>query len=98
MRNRDVVVWSDNKGAESAIRKGAGKQWDQNAIVHGIWAKAVRMQAGLWIGRVPSKDNPADPPAREDYALMQKLGAWWVKPALDPVFEEAQTWKAFSIA
>lgn len=42
---RQVCVWSDNKGAEAAARKGAAKAFDHNALIHTIWAKAAELKA-----------------------------------------------------
>ena len=46
--------------------------------------------------RVPSEENIADLPSREEYTLMKKLGPW-LEPILDDVFREPQSWAALSL-
>ena len=43
---------------------GAGKAFDQNAIIHTIWLMLAEIGCGAWIGRVPTKANLADDPSR----------------------------------
>lgn len=64
LQGRKVVVWSDNKGAEGASRKGNAKAWDHCRLVHELWLHAVQNQTHVWIERVPSHDNIADSPSR----------------------------------
>ena len=85
-------------GAESATRKGSSKEWDHSCIVHCIWSKALQLGTGLWISRVPSKDNISDDPSREKYDLLKKCKAIRVRPCLDPVFSSSQSWDSLSIS
>ena len=59
------------------------RTWDHSAVVHGIWKKAAEIGARIWVERVPTKDNIADDPSREDYGLLDKLKAVRVAPVLD---------------
>ena len=40
----------------------------------------------LWIERVPTSENIADLPSREEYGLMEAIGAQWVPPMLATVY------------
>ena len=64
LRNRKVVVWSDNKGAEGASRKGSAKAWDHCRLVHEMWLHALQNHTHVWIERVASHDNISDSPSR----------------------------------
>ena len=65
LRDRNIVVHTDNTVAEHGLRKGRARSFDHNAIVHSIWAKAWQKSAGMWVTRVASKENIADDPSRE---------------------------------
>ena len=90
LRGRTVVVWSDNKGAEGASRKGSAKAWDHCRLVHDISLHALQNSTHLWIERVPSHDNIADSPTRGAYQIMEalrKLGEGkWIKPVVASVY------------
>lgn len=51
----NVVVYSDNVGAQKAVEKGGARSWDHSCVVQGIWMRALRMRTGMWIERVPTK-------------------------------------------
>ena len=36
----------------------------------------------IWIVRVPTDDNGADLPSREEYSLVKSFGAVWVEPVV----------------
>ena len=36
----------------------------------------------IWIVRVPTDDNVADLPSREEYSLVKSFGAVWVEPVV----------------
>ena len=55
---------------------------------------AYESKRGLRVDRVASADNPADPPSREDYSLMNALGAHWVRPIWDVRFDDPTSWLA----
>ena len=80
LHGRKVIVWSDNSGAEAATVKGAAKAWDHNQVIHEVWYQALENRTWLWIERVPSDDNVADLPSREEYQLLQDLSAAWRAP------------------
>ena len=64
IKGRNIMIFSDNTGAEHATRKGSAKEFDQGALVHAIWKKLAQMRCGAWIERVPTQDNIADLPSR----------------------------------
>ena len=90
LQGRKVVVWSDNKGAEGASRKGSAKAWDHCRLVHDIWMHALQNGTHLWIERVPSHDNISDSPTRGAYEVMERLrelgNGEWKSPCVASVF------------
>ena len=88
LRGRKAIIFFDNIGAEAATRKGAAKSWDHCQIIHEIWTMAAQNQTHLWIERVPTDDNIADLPSREEYKLIEDLpgGAEWRKPVIASLF------------
>ena len=40
----------------------------------------------LWIERVPTDDNLADLPSREEYALLEEMHAQWREPVVAQLF------------
>lgn len=97
VKNKNVVIWSDNTAAEAATRKGSAREFDQGAVIHSIWKLAALNNIGIWVNRVPTKDNIADDPSRERYGLLAMLGATFVKPVLFGMFEDPRAWNAVSL-
>ena len=54
-------------------------------------------KASVWMVRVPSNDNIADLPSREEYGLLVALGAQCVEAKLDDIFCEPSAWAALRI-
>jgi len=90
----NVVVYSDNVGAQNTTAKGAAKAFDHTCLIHGIWSRALQMRTGLHICRVPSCENIADLPSREEYWLLHRIGAQFIEPHFHSTFLEAQTWES----
>jgi hypothetical protein len=86
LTNRDVVVWSDNVGAEGAVRSGSARAWDHSRIVHCIWLAIARTCTRAWFERVPTDDNVADDPSREQYELLRLIGGQRCEPRLEASF------------
>ena len=59
--------------------------------------RALELNLGLFVGRVPTKDNIADDPSRERYGLLQRMGAIEIKPFLHPSFVASQAWVSLSV-
>ena len=64
LRNRDLWVLVDNTAAESILRRGSSAHEDLNMIVGSFWLLACRQNLRVDVLRVPTKENPADPPSR----------------------------------
>ena len=89
LEQRSVIVYSDNKGAEAATRKGTAKSWDHCQLIHEIWSHAAGNKMGVWIVRVPSDDNISDLPSRFEYGMLEELGAVWRAPGIaKPMLED----------
>ena len=58
---------------------------------------ALKLQIGLYVSRVPSKDNLSDDPSRERYTLMKALKAERIDPVIHKMFKQAQTWEALQL-
>ena len=97
LKGRRVRIWSDNNGSEASLRKGRARSFDHNALVHCLWRKAALDQLHLWVGRVPSELNIADPPSRESYEVLQALQAEPVPPVLDACFTCPEAWESLTI-
>ena len=85
-QNANVRVWTDNIGGECAFRNQSSKSVDHNALVHLVWLCVAKINAGLWIERVPSALNLADGPTRPTEeigtSILKELGARPVEPQL----------------
>ena len=69
------MIYCDNVAAEHNVRAGKAKPFDHTCLVHAIWTHAMRQCIGIFVVRVPTKENCADDPSREDYLLMERMGA-----------------------
>jgi len=97
LQGRLVRIWEDNKGVEGALRKGSAIANDHNLIVHSVWLLAARMGMALWIERVPSHDNIADDPSRENYDLLKALGAVYWEPVVPREVWEPDAWESVAL-
>ena len=96
-RGRRVCFWSDNAGSEHCTRKGSAKTWDHTCIVHCLWLLAAELNMDMQIERVPTSENVADLPSREEYGLLRQLGSKFVQPHLEPSFWKPSAWSALSL-
>ena len=92
-----VRVWSDNTGSENSTRRGSARAWDHNQIVHAIWVKAAMLGCHMIVDRVPTKDNIADLPSREQYKLLELMGTQRVEPFLDSMFWDESAWDTLQL-
>ena len=46
------------------MRRGTAKLWDHAQLVHGQWLHIVKNHMQIFVKRVRSEDNVADPPSR----------------------------------
>jgi len=92
LRDKHVMLFSDNVGAEGAIKKGSAKCFDHCHIVHTIWLMLMRLNASVYVTRVPTEDNVADLPSRRSYSLLEKIGAKRLRPLLNRAFWSKEAW------
>ena len=92
LAGKTVRVFTDNAGGEGALQKGSAKSWDRNLQVHSFWLTAARLLAALWVERVPTKENIADLPSRQDERLLGELGAAWRAPRVPEECLEPAWW------
>ena len=92
-----VRVWSDNTGSENSTRRGSARAWDHNQLVHAIWVKAAMLGCHMIVDRVPTKDNIADLPSREQYTLLELMGTVRVEPFLDSMFWDEKAWDTLQL-
>lgn len=97
LKGQRVVIWSDNTAAEYAIRKGSARSFDHTCIAHCLWTYLTKLKTEVIIRRVPTKDNIADLPSREDYVLLKELGAELVLPRLDSTLRSPSAWESISL-
>ena len=64
IRGRNVVIWSDNTGAEAVTKRGTAKTFDHCCLAHALWKRFAELQLGVWVERVPTEVNIADDPSR----------------------------------
>ena len=62
-----------------------------------MWLFAVKHEMGLQVERVPSAMNIADLPSREEYGVLEGLGANWVKPHMADAFCDPFAWESLSL-
>ena len=48
-----------------------------------MWKKALELKVDLWMERVPTWDNISDGPSREEYHLLEEIGASEVSASMD---------------
>ena len=66
------MVWSDNRGAEQATRKGRSRAFDHTCLVHALWIKAIQLNLAMEVWRVPTHENIADLPSRREHGLLRR--------------------------
>ena len=76
IRGRNVVIWSDNTGAEAVAKRGTAKTFDHCCLAHALWKRFAELQLGVWVERVPTEVNIAD------------LGTKHLKKAHPNIFDE----------
>ena len=69
LQERRIHVWSDNTGSEHGTSKGRARSWDHCCIIHSLWTHALLLRLEMFVYRVPTDDNIADLPSREEYSM-----------------------------
>lgn len=98
LRGKNVVIWSDNTGAEHSAGRGSCKRFDQGCLIHALWKRFLELEMAVWVERVPTQFNIADDPSREHYCLLNSLGAVPVRPVLEDVFCAPQAWASVQLS
>jgi hypothetical protein len=93
IKERRIIIHSDNRGSELAIRRGSAKKWDHAQLVHQIWEDLLVLQTQVFVVRVSTHDNIADPPSRESFEIFVRAGATFRTPQLPDVYGYASTWE-----
>ena len=76
----DVLLWIDNEAAEGCLNKGYSPDKELAALAGETWLLADNLDITLWIMRVPSSHNVADPLSREDVSLAKAMDWEFVPP------------------
>ena len=97
LRGKQVRVWSDNTGSESAARKGKARSFDHACIAHCIWLVAAELGIELRVDRVPTKSNIADLPSRRQHRWLESIGAVWTNPVLRQIFWNPVSWESLRL-
>ena len=90
---RKVIIHSDNKGAEGALRTGTAKSFDHCSLIHGMWTQALLSEMSIWVLRVPTDFNVADLPSRSVYCLLEAMGAKFYEPFFHEIYRSEETWR-----
>ena len=80
LRGSSLSLWIDSTAAEGTLRKGYSRSPLLASITGAFWLTAERNEIAVWVGRVPSKLNPADSVSRSDFSFVQSLCASRVAP------------------
>ena len=96
LTNKKVIIHSDNSGAEHGVRRGITREFDHCSLLHQMWVHIARLQIFVWVQRVPTDDNIADLPSRQQYAALEAIQAERREPTLDDVYLSAEAWTDFN--
>ena len=66
-------------------------------MIHCLWLFAAKLKCELLVNRVPTSDNIADDPSREDYTLLKALQAVRVEAKFDESFLQPGSWQALRL-
>ena len=91
LRGREVNHFIDNTGALSAFVNGYARATDLARLSNMFWLLAAGMRLRPWLEYVPSLSNIADLPSRDEYELLDHLGARRIP---DPPLPTAADWQA----
>ena len=72
----------DSEPVQGALVKGYSAREDVCELVGVFWKLALDLRVNLYVDRVPTDANPADPPSRDQMCIGESLG--W--KTIDPVF------------
>ena len=78
---------------QAALRKGTARSFDHAQLVHEQWLHAAKSRMHLHVVRVPTEFNIADCPSREDFAILEAMGAIKCEARLANSYMRPETWK-----
>ena len=96
LKGRKVIIHSDNTGAECCTRKGSAGAFDHCSLIHQMWAQISRNHIYAWVCRVPTDDNIADLPSRQEYCILRANNVKYRAPFLDGAYLRADVWAEFN--
>ena len=74
LRGSWSLLFVDSESAQGALVKGYSAKEDLCELVGVFWDLALETQVNLFIDRVPTDSNPADPPSRDALEVGRSLG------------------------
>ena len=78
LRGKKVLLFVDSEPVEGALVKGYSALEDMSELTRVFWEKAAKLEALIYIDRVPTDSNPEDlPPRKTKEDRYQNLG--WVE-------------------
>ena len=80
----DIFVFIDSEVVEASLVKGYSSREDLCLLVSVFWDLVLNLQARIFIDRVATDANPADPPSRDNLDVGARAG-WQTVPAQWPV-------------
>ena len=75
LEGQKLLCWVDNMGVVGSLLKGSASHCDANLVIAKTWLRLAAMNVAFAINYVHTKANVADGPSREDYTLVEDLGA-----------------------
>ena len=82
------------KSFESVRGAGVAKRFDQHFLVHSIWKRLAELGTAVWVERVPMAGVLSGtwcPRYREEYSLLEEMGAIRRSAHVDVVFHASLT-------
>ena len=73
------------------------RSFDHACVAHCLWLKMAQIKMEAYVDRVPTKDNIADLPSREEYGLLMQIGARHIEAKLDTAFMAPGAWDSLSV-
>lgn len=74
LRGTDLFIFIDSEVVESALIKGYSSRQDICSLISVFWDIVLRMQIRVFVDRVATDANAADPPSRDDLQRGERLG------------------------
>eukprot|EP00434_Breviolum_minutum_P005737 symbB.v1.2.005053.t1/scaffold291.1/size238869/18 len=74
VQNSSSLLFVDSESAQRALVKGSSAREDLCELVRSFWKLALGVKVNLYIDRISTDANPADPPSRDRMDVGVKLG------------------------